>query len=167
MQIEEANPDPKNKLIISNPSLQVKTESQVGGEGLNLPIAIRKETKECTKLPLYPLASFLSFQHFSPSHKPLIKPKHHFLPYHLIRYIIQWETETSHERRNEGIRENKKWELMKLLEGKKFVGCKWFYPVKYRADASTKRYKLRLVAKAILKPRDWLSRDFCSNGKNE
>jgi hypothetical protein len=32
-------------------------------------IAIRKGIRECTKNPLYPIANFISFQKFSPSHE--------------------------------------------------------------------------------------------------
>ena len=34
-----------------------------------------------------------------------------------------------------------------MSAGKKPVGCKWVYTVKYRADGSIERYKTRLVAK--------------------
>ena len=37
--------------------------------------------------------------------------------------------------------------MVKLPEGKKSVGCKWVYTVKYKADGSIERYKARLVAK--------------------
>ena len=36
---------------------------------------------------------------------------------------------------------------MQLPEGKKPVGCKWIFNVKYKADGSFDRYKARLVAK--------------------
>ncbi|RVW24991.1 Retrovirus-related Pol polyprotein from transposon TNT 1-94 [Vitis vinifera] len=56
--------------------------------------------------------------------------------------------ETSYEYGDGGIRKkNKTWELVKLPAGKKPVGCKWVYTVKYRADGSIERYKTRLVAK--------------------
>ena len=42
---------------------------------------------------------------------------------------------------------NKIWELVKLMEGKSFVGCKWVYSVKYKVNESIERHKMRLVAK--------------------
>lgn len=47
----------------------------------------------------------------------------------------------------EALEKNKTWELMKLPAGKKPVGCKWIYTVKYKADGWIERYKARLVAK--------------------
>jgi hypothetical protein len=41
----------------------------------------------------------------------------------------------------------KTWDLVKLPVGKKPVGCKWVYNVKYGVDGSIERYKARLVAK--------------------
>ena len=40
---------------------------------------------------------------------------------------------------------------MKLPVGKKLIGCKWVYMVKYRADGSIERYKTQLVAKGYTK----------------
>ena len=47
----------------------------------------------------------------------------------------------------EALKKNKSWELVDLPTGKKPVGCKWVYIVKYRANETLKRYKARLVAK--------------------
>ena len=42
------------------------------------------------------------------------------------------------------------WEVVKLPKGKKPVGCKWVYIVKYKANGTLKRYKARLVAKGYI-----------------
>jgi saccharopine dehydrogenase-like NADP-dependent oxidoreductase len=62
--------DLENEVTFSYPSLQAKTEPQVNDQ--DLPIAVRKGTKECTKRPLYPLSHFLSFKNFSPSHRSFL-----------------------------------------------------------------------------------------------
>ena len=36
---------------------------------------------------------------------------------------------------------------MALPKGKKTVGCKWIFSIKYKADGSIDRHKARLVAK--------------------
>jgi len=47
----------------------------------------------------------------------------------------------------EALHKNKTWDLVKLPNGKKVVGCKWVFTIKHKADGSLKRYKARLVAK--------------------
>ncbi|RVW35848.1 Retrovirus-related Pol polyprotein from transposon RE1 [Vitis vinifera] len=51
--------------------------------------------------------------------------------------------------RNKGI--GKKWDLGsdEFARGKKLVGCKWVFTVKYKADGTIERYKARLVAKGF------------------
>ena len=68
MQVQESNSDSLNEVTISDSTLQLETEPQEDSNDQDLPIAIRKGTRECTKRPLYPLAHFLSFKNFSPHH---------------------------------------------------------------------------------------------------
>nr|GEX90186.1 putative reverse transcriptase, RNA-dependent DNA polymerase [Tanacetum cinerariifolium] len=42
---------------------------------------------------------------------------------------------------------NKTWEKCVLPHGKKPVGCRWIFTVKYKPDGAIDRYKARLVAK--------------------
>jgi len=43
------------------------------------------------------------------------------------------------------LEKNKTWSVTTLPEGKRTVGCKWLFTIKYNYDGSIKRYKARLV----------------------
>ena len=47
------------------------------------------------------------------------------------------------------LKKNCTWELAELPRGKKTVGCKWVFTVKYKADGTIEWYKARLVAKGF------------------
>jgi hypothetical protein len=146
VQVRDSNSDPENEVTISNPSLQAETEPQVNDQ--DLPIAIRKGTRECTKRPLYPLSHFLSLKFFSPSHRSfLVSLNTIVIPTTLSEALSNEKWKQAMNVEMEALERNKTWELVKLPAGKKPVGCKWVYIVKYRADGSIDRYKARLVAK--------------------
>ena len=42
---------------------------------------------------------------------------------------------------------NNTWSFQPLSPGKKAIGCKWVYKVKYKVDGTVERFKARLVAK--------------------
>lgn len=44
---------------------------------------------------------------------------------------------------------NHTWELSELPLGKKPIGCKWVYKIKYKFDGTLDKYKARLVAKSF------------------
>lgn len=47
----------------------------------------------------------------------------------------------------EALKRNQAWEKCVLPKGKKVVGCKWVFTVKYKSDGTIERYKARLVVK--------------------
>ena len=47
------------------------------------------------------------------------------------------------------LEKNGMWELVTLLKGKRTVGCKWVFSVKYKSDGSVESYKARLVPKGF------------------
>jgi len=54
----------------------------------------------------------------------------------------------------EALKKNNTWKLLPLPEGKKLVGCKWVFSIKYKADGSIDRYKARLGAKGFTQTYD-------------
>ena len=47
------------------------------------------------------------------------------------------------------LEKNKTWNVTTLPDGKKTIGCKWVFTLKYNSDGSIERYKARLVAKGF------------------
>jgi hypothetical protein len=52
---------------------------------------------------------------------------------------LEWENvmETEHE----SLMKNQSWDLTTLPLGKKSIGCKWVYKVKYKEDGTLEKYK--------------------------
>lgn len=44
---------------------------------------------------------------------------------------------------------NDTWDIVKLPRGKRSIGCKWVYTVKYNAGGTIEHYKARMVAKGF------------------
>jgi hypothetical protein len=47
----------------------------------------------------------------------------------------------------DALEKNNTWKIMQLPQGKKLVGCKWVYKLKYNSDGTVERCKARLAAK--------------------
>ena len=60
------------------------------------------------------------------------------------------EWENSMQEEITAIEKNNTWELTDLPPGKKVIGVKWVYKVKYNDDGSIQRYKARLVVKGYV-----------------
>lgn len=59
----------------------------------------------------------------------------------------KWKKATREEMKS--LEGNNTLEIVRLPEGKKTVGCKWLFTIKYNADGSISRYKARLAAKGF------------------
>ena len=114
----------------------------------DLPIALRKGTRECTKSPLYLLSHFVSFQRFSLNHKSFLSTLNTIpIPNSLSEALSKREWRLAMEAEMDALQKNETWELVDLPSGKKPMACKWVFAVKFKGDGSLERYKATLVAK--------------------
>ena len=76
-QVQESNSNPGNEITVrSNPPLHTQpgepSTDSTDNLNLDLPIAVRKGTRECTNRQFYPLSHYVSLKHVSPTHKNFI-----------------------------------------------------------------------------------------------
>lgn len=111
----------------------------------DLPIALRKGTRACTKHPLY---LFLTYQNLSQSHRAFLSSLHTItIPRNFSEALEDKKWENAMKVEMEALVKNNTWELVELQKGVKSVGCRWVFTVKYKSDGSIERYKARLIAK--------------------
>ena len=97
---------------------------------------------------MYPLSHDVSFKKLSWSYKSfLISLNNIHIPTTLSEALFDENWKQTMNAEMEALEKNKTWELVDLPIGKRLVGCKWVYTVKYKVNGSLERYKVRLVAK--------------------
>ncbi|KAL5777605.1 hypothetical protein ACOSP7_010531 [Xanthoceras sorbifolium] len=117
---------------------------------LDIPIALRKGSRECTKNPRYPMAKYLSYEKLSHHHRAFSSKISHLIVPRSVQEALNdphWKLAVMEEMN--ALRRSGTWEIVDLPKEKKTVGCKWVFTVKCRADGSIERYKARLVAKGF------------------
>ncbi|CAM8998803.1 unnamed protein product [Rhodiola kirilowii] len=95
----------------------------------------------------YPIANYLSCDRFSSKHQSFI-----------AAITVQVEPQTFAEAVRDGrwrlamrseidaLVLNHTWDLVDLPPGKKAIGCRWVYTIKFHSDGTIERFKARLVA---------------------
>ena len=92
----------------------------------------------------------MSYEKLSPNLRALITNLESIALPNCIQEALQhpeWRKAVNEE--IQALQKNDTWKITKLPQGKRPVGCKWVFNVKYRADGRIDRYKARLVAKGL------------------
>nr|CAD1824840.1 unnamed protein product [Ananas comosus var. bracteatus] len=116
-------------------------------DDLEVPIALRKGVRNKSK---YPISDFVSYTSLSPLYRAFVSSLSSVsIPHNWKEALIdpKWKGAMDEEMR--ALKKNNTWELVDLPAGKRTVGCKWVFTVKYKADGSVDRFKARLVAKGF------------------
>ncbi|GKF03379.1 putative RNA-directed DNA polymerase, partial [Tanacetum coccineum] len=50
----------------------------------------------------------------------------------------------------EALNRNNTWEITNLRKGRRPIGCKWVFKIKYKSNGAVERYTARLVAKGFI-----------------
>ena len=111
------------------------------------PIAISKGVRKYTKNKLYPIGNFVSHNIISPEYNRIIQE---LMTVSILKNVredmasAEWKQAMNEEM--EALKKNDTWEMGPLPIGKKVVGSRWVFTIKYHSDGSIAQYKARLVA---------------------
>nr|CAD1826176.1 unnamed protein product [Ananas comosus var. bracteatus] len=115
----------------------------------SLPIALRKGKRNAPKVT-YPIENYISYHTYSNKFKSFVASiDGNNEPTSYAEAITQPEWRKAMKEELNALEKNHTWDLALLPKGKKPVGCRWVYKIKYHPDGRIERYKARLVAKGF------------------
>ncbi|KAH9671963.1 protein kinase domain-containing protein [Citrus sinensis] len=96
----------------------------------------------------YPLHNFISYHRFSPAHKSFLSDITSTTEPSFFHEAVKLpECRKAMEDEITALEKNNTWTLTHLPDGKKAIGSRWVYKIKYQSDGTIEHYKARLVAK--------------------
>ncbi|KAM1709738.1 hypothetical protein TB1_000224 [Malus domestica] len=103
-----------------------------------------------TYKPRHLISNCVSYQKVTPSHAAFLNNiSSHSEPqnFYEANNQVVWKEAMRDELK--ALDQHKTWSITKLPQGKKAVGCKWIYKIKFNSDGSIERHKARLVARGF------------------
>lgn len=101
-----------------------------------------------TSNPKYPLRNFVSYQNLSKKSEAFMNQLSAVPIPNSVQETLRdtrWKEAMNEEM--ESLQKNATWDVVDLPRGKKSMGCRWVFTVKYKADGAIERFKARLVAR--------------------
>ncbi|RVW46152.1 Retrovirus-related Pol polyprotein from transposon RE1 [Vitis vinifera] len=96
----------------------------------------------------YPMSNYVSNHRLSESNKSFVNQLSTIAISNSVQEALadpRWKAAMNEEMKS--LQKNETWELVECPPGKKPVGCRWIYTMKYKADGNIERFKARLAAK--------------------
>ncbi|RVW89009.1 Retrovirus-related Pol polyprotein from transposon TNT 1-94 [Vitis vinifera] len=128
----QKEPGPNPSKLPGNNAPDGTVDSELENDILNMPIAWRKGVRSCTQ---HPIGNFISYDKLSPTFRAftssIIEIQVPQNIHEAFKYP-KWKAAVDEEVR--ALEKNGTWEITDLPRGKKPVGCKWIFTVKYKAQ---------------------------------
>ncbi|RVW40614.1 Retrovirus-related Pol polyprotein from transposon RE1 [Vitis vinifera] len=108
-----------------------------------LPIALRKGVRRCTD---HPIGNYVTYEGLSPSYRAFATSLDDTQVPNTIQEalkISEWKKAVQDE--IDALEKNGTWTITDLPVGKRPVGCKWIFTIKYKADGSVEKIQGSLV----------------------
>ncbi|RVW18491.1 Retrovirus-related Pol polyprotein from transposon RE1 [Vitis vinifera] len=118
-----------------------------------LPIALRKGVRRCTD---HPIGNYVTYEGLSPSYRAFATSLDDTQVPNTIQEalkISEWKKAVQDE--IDALEKNGTWTITDLPVGKRPVGCKWIFTIKYKADGSVEDSRLVWILLSLAVNQDW------------
>lgn len=96
----------------------------------------------------YPMSHYVSHHRLSKANKAFVNQLSTvFIPNNVQEALADPKWKAAMEEEKRSLLQNGTWDYVDCPEGRKIVGCRWVFTIKYKANGEIERYKARLVAK--------------------
>ena len=134
---------------VSSPIMTTSSSDPIQNDDLR--VALPKGKRQCA----HPISSFVSYNHLSSSSCSFIASLDSISLPNIVREALShpgWGNAMVDEM--QALDDNGTWDLVPLPTGKKAIGCRWVFAVKFNHDGSVARLKARLAAKGYAQTYD-------------
>lgn len=100
--------------------------------------------------PTHPISNCVSYKRVTPAHAAFLRTISSYSEPHNFHEANSQEIwKKAMQEELKALDQHNTWSITKLPKGKKVVGCKWIYKLKFKSDGSIERHKARLVARGF------------------